>query len=192
MIILQSYNMLQITYSKNKENTLLITSKTCLTKDVKIKNTKRTMFRITMSHVPTRGISPVTTITTRAYTRGPVKFQPKSQAAKDQANDSTGTHTHVADKHCTMKDCGNIKCKTLCGPEEKIKVLGHHTHKPPIGRFMRLISEEDATGASRNQYFVKTNKETVISQKEKQTYGNQMKDDIKQEPFITKNIDKYD
>ena len=116
----------------------------------------------------------------------------KKDAAKDHANDGTGKHTHVVEERCIQTDCNKKKCPVLCDQPSDDKVKGHNTHKIPIGRFGKYIAEEDASGNSKPQYFVSTNKPHIISPQEKEAYGNQIKSDPIQQKFIEKYASKYD
>lgn len=78
-------------------------------------------------------------------------FKVKGKAAKDLANDGTGKHTHIGKQECILQDCASKKCTALCAIPDKTRILGHNTHKPPVGRFTRLISYEDINGDQKPQ-----------------------------------------
>lgn len=121
-----------------------------------------------------------------------IAFKLKAKAAKDYANDSTGKHPHVGTQKCTIADCNAKKCTNVCGNPTEITIDGHNTHKPPIGRMTRYIADEDANGYPNTQYFVKTNKEKVITEKEKIQYGKDFKDDPVTKTFVDKYANKYE
>ena len=127
----------------------------------------------------------------RAYATK-VAFQLKKKAAEDLANDGTGKHPHVGTQQCVIADCASKKCLKPCDQPTYLLVDGHNTHKPPIGRLTRFISEEDATGDPHAQYFVKSNEKKEITKQEKQKYGKDIKPDPKAQTFIDKHRDKYD
>lgn len=114
------------------------------------------------------------------------------QAAKDLNNDGTGKHTHIMENYCISKECENKKCPTLCDQGYKNEIKGHNTHKPPIGRIARFIDNHDANGDPKPQYFIPTNKKVEITEKEKQQYGKDIKEDMKQTNFVQQHDDKYD
>jgi hypothetical protein len=169
-----------------KKPTTLLTSK----------NNYNEIIKRTMMYTPSRIVQKTTAnfsnTNSRTFTRIAAKIQPKSKAALEHANDNTGKHTHVADYSCIEKDCDTRKCPTLCNTPSKFSLLGHHTHKPPIGRFCRTIDDQDALGKKRTQYFIKTNETSEIPEKDKQKYGTEIKQDHKQQPFVDQHHDKYD
>ena len=62
---------------------------------------------------------------------------------KNLANDDTGKHTHVIEEKCIITECPSKFCPSLCDKANGFTVKGHNTHKPPIGRLTRFISEGD-------------------------------------------------
>lgn len=152
---------------------------------------KRSMHRSTVFVRNAQNIAQQTWVTpSRSFTRSAVRL--KNQAAKDVANDDTGKHTHVTQNYCVLKGCENKSCPSLCDQPDGCDVKGHNTHKPPIGRITRFVADHDANGNSKTQYFVKTNKKTTITEKEKQKYGKDIKDDPNQTTFVQNHHDKYD
>lgn len=113
-------------------------------------------------------------------------------AAKDLANDGKGNHTHVEKEICVKVDCENTQCQTLCDTLKETAPKGHNTHKPPIGRFCRFISETDANGNPQAQYFVPTNEKRKIPSSQVNSYGPQIKPKTKQQPYIDKYTNTYD
>lgn len=81
----------------------------------------------------------------------------KKKAIPVLANDNFDNHSHIVKETCTTENCNVLKCNTNCNPIKKAEVLGHYTHKPPVGRMCKHISEVDAAGNVKSQYFVKTN-----------------------------------
>lgn len=116
----------------------------------------------------------------------------KGKAAKDHANDGTGNHPHRAENYCIKERCEKLKCPSLCDTPKSFRIVGHGTHKPPIGRFSQRISDTDANGDPNPQYYVKSNKKNEMTEQEKQNYGNQIKPDAKMEAHMDKHKDKYD
>ena len=142
-----------------------------------------------ITRLPTHPIS--CTNSTRSYaTKRAVRLN--KDAAKDYANDGSGKHPHIGSEKCTVEDCESKECPTLCGDPTKFNIKGHNTHKPPIGRFCRFVSEEDAKGEFRAQYYVKTNKKTEMTQEEKQQYGKNIKADPATQAYVEKYKDKYE
>lgn len=119
-------------------------------------------------------------------------FQLKKKAAKDHANDGTGSHSHQANQYCIRPNCDKQVCPQLCDQPKELDFKGHNTHKPPVGRFARFISDNDANGNPTKRYFVKTNKSNKMTEQEKQNYGKEVKHDPKMENFIKNHSDKYD
>lgn len=109
-----------------------------------------------------------------------------------KSNDDTGKHPHVGTQECVIQDCASKKCPALCDQPTKINVDGHNTHKPPIERMARFVSEKDANGDSNTQYFVSTNKKVEMTEQEKQKYGKDYKPDLKTQIFVNQHPDKYD
>ena len=68
--------------------------------------------------------------------------------SNDGANKS---HGHVCKETCVLKDCDNKKCLLLCDQRKETEILGHNTHKPPIGRMAKIISDYDAQGKKKSQ-----------------------------------------
>lgn len=90
------------------------------------------------------------------------------------------------------RGCSLISCQGLCGLPNGFRVLGHNTHKPPIGRMARFIHEKDANGADKPQYFVPTNTKKEISQEEREKYpAKEIKEDLKQQGYIEDHLDKF-
>lgn len=114
------------------------------------------------------------------------------KAVQELANDGTGKHTHITKQECSAEDCASKKCTALCAIPTKTSFEGHNTHKPPIGRFARVISEEDVNGNQQTQYFVPTNKKIEITEQEKQQYGKDIKPDPKTKKYVEKYQDKYE
>lgn len=119
-------------------------------------------------------------------------FTLSKNAAKNHANDGKGNHCHVAEQYCTKQECPEKTCPQLCDSSGDLKLRGHNTHKPPIGRFTRFVNEVDVNGDSKPQYFVPTNTKKVITDKEKQGYGTKIKPDPKTENYIKQHHDKYE
>jgi hypothetical protein len=121
-----------------------------------------------------------------------VSIKIKKNTVKYLANDGTGKHTHVATEICENLNCEVKKCPTLCENSKQIEIKGHNTHKPPIGRFCRFVSEIDANGNFSTQYFVPTNEKKSISSSQKASYENDIKPDSKQQSYIKKHADIYE
>ena len=121
-----------------------------------------------------------------------VVFRLKNKAAKDHANDGSGKHPHVVTQTCTLQDCETKKCPKPCGQPDKIIIDGHNTHKPPVGRMARFISEEDTKGDPKSQYFVPSNSKNEMTEQERQQYGKDIKDDPSGKTFVDKYKDKYE
>lgn len=95
-----------------------------------------------------------------------VAIKVKGKAAQELANDNKGKHTHVAEESCIKTNCETKTCASLCDTSKDFSIRGHNTHKPPIGRFCRFVSETDANGEAKPQYFVSTSaKKKNISRK---------------------------
>ena len=101
------------------------------------------------------------------------------------------SHTHIGAQKCILNDCDIKDCSTLCDLPNGLGIDGHNTHKPPIGRFARFISEEDTNGNKKAQYFVPVNKKSEITEQEKQQYNKDLKTDVKTENYFQKYKDKY-
>ena len=163
---------------------------------IKIKSTKvikRHMFRNAANHsthlLQTKrfiGFSNNPYSTTKAC-----KF--KGKAAKDLSNDGgKKNHTHVVEEKCAKDGCSLESCPKLCGIPKGFRVIGHNTHKPPIGRLARFIDEKDANGADKPQYFVPTNTKKEVSQEEREKYpANEIKEDPKQQSYVDDHLDKF-
>lgn len=150
--------------------------------------TKRYMHR---ASAMIQNISNVNQNIMRLYsTRTAINLSKK--VANDLANDGTGKHAHILENKCILKGCEHKKCINLCDDYSKSKVLGHNTHKPPIGRFARFIDDHDANGDPQKQYFVKTNKTIEITKQEKQKYCKEIKENNKQTSFVKNHDEKYD
>lgn len=119
-------------------------------------------------------------------------FKLKKKAAKDLANDGTGKHMHVIEQTCVQIDCEAKQCKTLCNTLYEVNPKGHNTHKPPIGRFCRFISETDTNGHTQAQYFVSANDNKTKTAIEITSYGTDLKPDLKQQTYIDQHRDIYD
>lgn len=130
--------------------------------------------------------------TSRAYYSTKTAANLTKQAVQDLANDGSGKHPHVMENFCILKGCENKKCPSLCDQSAKYRILGHNTHKPPIGRFARFIDDYDANGDLKKQYFVSTNEKKEITEQEKQNYGKNLKPNPKQTNYIQNHEDKYD
>lgn len=127
----------------------------------------------------------------RAYsTRVGLKL--KGDVAKNLSNDNQKGHTHAAEETCSFKNCRLSNCPGLCGPRDKTYILGHDTHKPPVGRFARYVSDTDTNGDPKDQYHVKTNTKVEVDEKQRQAYGKKIKEDPKKTAYIRQNRDKYD
>jgi len=154
---------------------------------------KRFMFKQALKRIndiPT-GKSYFKPIAQQYSTRTTCQF--KGKAAKDLANDHTGKHTHVIEEKCIVTDCENQKCPSLCDNANGFAVKGHNTHKPPVGRMTRFVSEKDANGVNKPQYFVPSNtKKEVTEQDRQQKYSKDIKPDPKQQAFVTQHDDKYE
>lgn len=105
------------------------------------------------------------------------------------ANDGTSKHTHVVEQTCILEDCDTKKCLNLCSSKNTFRILGHNTHKPPVGRLTRFISEQDADGNLKTQYFVPSNKKIEITEHQ---HGFQIKTNLKTKSYIDKHSDKYE
>lgn len=106
--------------------------------------------------------------------------------------DGSRKHTNVVKENCTLLDCQQKKGSFSCDQSAKYRILGHNTHKPPIGRFARFIDDYDANGDPKKQYFVSTNEKKEITEQEKQNYGKNLKPNPKQTNYIQNHEDKYD
>ena len=133
---------------------------------------------------------PISEINYQYSTKVTCRF--KGKAIKDLANDDTGKHIHVAEQTCIQNDCSSKKCLSLCEDPGKFRILGHNTHKPPIGCITRFIAKQDANGFLKDQYFVKTNKKIEIAEKEKQQYSNEILPDSTQQVYLYNHIEKYE
>lgn len=148
---------------------------------------KRFMLSSAIKRVPVQ-YSPI--INQNYSTR--IAFQLKNKAAKDLANDGTGKHIHVGKQSCTLTDCETKVCAQLCAENKIIAVEGHNTHKPPVGRIARFISDQDVNGQQKTQYFVPTNKKSEFTEEKKQEYGKDIKVNIKTQAYVKQHNDKYE
>lgn len=113
--------------------------------------------------------------------------------SKKYSNDNMNkTHVHVCKEKCVLQDCETKECPTLCDTRTETEILGHNTHKPPIGRMARRIFETDAKGDNKSQWFVKSNRPNKISEQERQQSTKDIKPDAKQNDFIQTHTDKYE
>ena len=76
-------------------------------------------------------------------------------AAKVYANDSTGKHPHLLETSCEKPECSSQVCTTPCDKQVESQVKGHFTHKPPIGRNCKFLSEKDCHQVEDAQYFIR-------------------------------------
>ena len=111
---------------------------------------------------------------------------------KDFVNNNNDKHTHVAKQTCVLPDCEKKKCSQVCDKPLDLGILGHHTHKPLIGRFCSFIDSVDAKGMPHPQYFIPVNEPKVMTAQEKATYGDQIKVDPLQQTYVIEHLDKYD
>lgn len=56
----------------------------------------------------------------------------------------------------------------------------------------RFISEDDANGNPKPQYFVPTNKKNEMTETQRQHYGKEIKPDTSGQIFVDKHKDKYE
>ena len=89
-----------------------------------------------------------------------------------------------------MKPFFEKECSSLFHKPSKVVINGHNTNKPPIERFTRFISDKDANGDSKPQYYVSTNQKTEITVQEKQSFGKNYKEDPKMINYMKQNEDK--
>lgn len=103
-------------------------------------------------------------------------------AIKSYANDGTGKHPHVLKQTCVNENCENKQCANPCAEPINQEVYAHLTHAPKVGRYTRYVSNTDANGELKAQYYIKaTGKE--ISAKEFQKLLNSKA--IKEDQVVT-------
>jgi len=75
--------------------------------------------------------------------------------AKKFASDGSGKHPHVLETQCEKDTCSTQVCNNPCADKCDTKVKGHFSHKPPIGRNCKFVSQKDCNGEDDSQYFIR-------------------------------------
>lgn len=81
----------------------------------------------------------------------------------------------------------------LCASRKETEILGHNTHRPPIGRMAKRISDIDAQGNKSDQWYIRNNNRKKISEAERQQMNpKDIKPNLKQQSYTDKNFEKYE
>ena len=162
---------------------------------------QRTMFsssRQGMTHIIARKpivISTITKTTNSEQNIGVlIAYKYKKTAVKQYSNDGTGQRSHVCINNCVSNACEEKKCVTLCDKLKNSEILGHTTHGPVVGRYYRYISNFDANGKKKTQYFIPVEKEKNVTATEMQklVQQNEIKEDLVQTKYLNSSADIYD
>jgi len=66
-----------------------------------------------------------------------------------------------------------------------MRMQGHNSHKPPIGKACKFISSHDANGNPDAQYYIRApSPAKTITAAQKQAYGSEIKPDPKHSTFV--------
>lgn len=119
----------------------------------------------------------------------PSRVTSGSQAAKDLAADGNGKHVHLFEETCIKSDCEKKTCPTLCDNLDTIQTKGHFTHGPKAGKFSKQLSDLDANGAKKGQYYTKNcDKHKKVSGQKPVSYktNKEIKLDAKMQQYLQK------
>ena len=130
--------------------------------------------------INSNGIHPVSSRILNQSNMSTIRFNKFKGKAKKLVNDETGKHSHGCREKCDIADCSEKKCESLCGSLQEMDILGHTTHNPPIGKYYRVVSDYDADGKPRTQYFVRGKKKVINDNQKKEYSDKEVKTDEKQ------------
>lgn len=169
MLLLQSCNISNFTYSKNKENTSLIKSTNCLTNIAKTKNQTRTMFRVTITHVTKPLQIAATANPIKPYAQSYATYRvhtPKTETSSNESLNNNpaiklvrkhGTkvtqHPELVKDVCKEEACEKKLCFTPCNEQKESKAVGHLCHENEKVAAV-FLSPTDIDKENRPQYLV--------------------------------------